>query len=189
MNVGFKPTTSGKTSWSRLLVTSNADNGTETIYLSGASQSTGLSSNSLGTISGNVGTVLSLTLGSSASFGSFTPAFGRNYDAATSANVVSTAANAALRGDPDTAQPGQAGQRRVRAVPAAAGPCEQRRDTSSALRRSAAAGARRLMSYTSPTAGADGVTVGFRQAILSNEVLRAGTYGKTLTFTVSTTEP
>ena len=186
MNVGFKPTTSGKTSWSRLIVTSNADNGTETIYLSGASQSTAASSsNSLGTISGNVGTVLSLTLGSSASFGSFTPAFGRNYDAATSANVVSTAANAALTVvGSGHGQPGQAGQRRVRAVPAAAGPREHR----------AVPGPGRLAAHAwrrtrSPTAGADAVTVGFRQAILSNEVLRAGTYGKTLTFTVATTEP
>ena len=108
MNVGFKPTISSKTSWSRLLVTSNADNGTETIYLSVGQQSTGVV-NSLGTIGGNVGTVLSLTLGSSASFGSFIA--GRSAATTTprrAANVVSTAGNATLSVvDADTANPGQ----------------------------------------------------------------------------------
>ena len=46
-----------------------------------------------------------------------------------------------------------------------------------------------LLTYNGPTAGADNVTIGFRQAITANEVLRSGNYSKTLTFTLSTTQP
>ena len=35
----------------------------------------------------------------------------------------------------------------------------------------------------------DVVTVGFSQTIGANEPLRSGSYGKTLTFTLSTTNP
>jgi hypothetical protein len=46
-----------------------------------------------------------------------------------------------------------------------------------------------LLTYPGPTAGADPVTLGFRQAIGATDVLRAGTYSKQLTFTLSTTTP
>jgi hypothetical protein len=46
-----------------------------------------------------------------------------------------------------------------------------------------------LLSYSGPTAGADGVTVGFRQAIGATDTLRSGSYSKTLTFALSTTQP
>jgi hypothetical protein len=46
-----------------------------------------------------------------------------------------------------------------------------------------------LLTYNGPTAGADPVTLGFRQAIGATDTLRAGTYSKTLTFTLSTTQP
>jgi hypothetical protein len=46
-----------------------------------------------------------------------------------------------------------------------------------------------LLTYTGPTAGADTVTVGLRQAIAASEVLRAGSYSKTLTFTLTTATP
>ena len=46
-----------------------------------------------------------------------------------------------------------------------------------------------LLTYNGPTAGADAVTLGFRQVIGANEVLRTGAYNKTLTFTLSTTQP
>ena len=35
----------------------------------------------------------------------------------------------------------------------------------------------------------DSVTVGFKQSIAANDALRTGTYSKTLTFTLSTTQP
>jgi hypothetical protein len=46
-----------------------------------------------------------------------------------------------------------------------------------------------LLSYAAPTFGSEPVTLGFRQAIGANDQLRAGSYSKTLTFTLATTTP
>ena len=103
VNVGFKPTRSGYQSVARLQVTSGSDAATESIPL------TGLSTNSsLGSVGGNVASMLSLTLGSTPSFGSFVPAVARTYDAAGAATVVSTAGDAALSvSDADAVNPGK----------------------------------------------------------------------------------
>ena len=45
-----------------------------------------------------------------------------------------------------------------------------------------------LLTYNGPVS-ADGVTIGFKQSIARTDALRTGTYGKTLTFTLSTTAP
>jgi hypothetical protein len=45
-----------------------------------------------------------------------------------------------------------------------------------------------LLTYTGPTSN-DGVTVGFKQSIGASDGLRTGSYAKTLTFTLSTTNP
>ena len=45
-----------------------------------------------------------------------------------------------------------------------------------------------LKSWTAPTSN-EAVTVNFRQTIGSTEPLRTGSYSKTLTFTLSTTNP
>ena len=47
-----------------------------------------------------------------------------------------------------------------------------------------------LLTYTGPKSN-DSVTVNFhfRQTIVANDALRTGAYGKTLTFTLSTTTP
>jgi hypothetical protein len=45
-----------------------------------------------------------------------------------------------------------------------------------------------LKSWNSPMTAAP-LTLGFQQAIGSSDVLRAGTYSKTLTYTLSTTTP
>ena len=45
-----------------------------------------------------------------------------------------------------------------------------------------------LLAYTAPASN-DAVAIGFRQDIQSNEGLRTGAYGKTLTFALSTTTP
>ena len=86
----------------RLLVTSNADNATESIYLVG--NSTG---EALGSVGGDVASLLSLSVGPAPSFGTFTPALARNYDTATTASVISTAGNAKLSvSDTSTTAPG-----------------------------------------------------------------------------------
>ena len=45
-----------------------------------------------------------------------------------------------------------------------------------------------LLTYAAPMSN-DGVTLAFRQSIGANDALRTGTYSKTLTLTLSTTEP
>ena len=53
----------------------------------------------------------------------------------------------------------------------------------------AAAPARRRCSTTPARSSNDMVALAFRQTIDANDALRTGTYSKTLTFTLSTTEP
>ena len=45
-----------------------------------------------------------------------------------------------------------------------------------------------LLTYAGPSSN-DAVTINFKQSIGVNEALRTGTYAKTLTFTLSTTNP
>ena len=45
-----------------------------------------------------------------------------------------------------------------------------------------------IHSYGGPVSN-DAVTVGFQQSIGANDALRTGAYSKTLTFTLSTTQP
>ena len=45
-----------------------------------------------------------------------------------------------------------------------------------------------LLTYAGPVAN-DAVSLKFRQHISANDALRTGSYSKTLTFTLSTTEP
>ena len=45
-----------------------------------------------------------------------------------------------------------------------------------------------MLTYAGPTSN-DAVTIDFQQSIGANEPLRTGTYSKTLTFTLSTTQP
>ena len=60
-----------------------------------------------GTVGGNVPATLSLTLGTPASFGAFTPGVARDYTASTTANVISTAGDATLSvADPSSTNTG-----------------------------------------------------------------------------------
>ena len=187
VNVGFKPTSTSTKSVARLIVVSNADNATESILLNG--QSTG---NATVGVGGNVDTVLSLTLGQPGSFGTFVPAVARTYDTATSASVVSTAGNATLSvSDPSAAATGKlVNGTFALSQPLQVNATNAANATSAFAPLSTTAGTpTNLLTYNGPTAGADNVTIGFRQAIVANEVLRSGNYSKTLTFTLSTTQP
>ena len=66
---------------------------------------------------GTVPATLSLTLGPAATFGAFTPGVAKDYTATTSANVISTAGDAALT----VSDPGKPGERDVLAAGAAGG--------------------------------------------------------------------
>ena len=118
-----------------------------------------------GGVGGSVPATLSLTLGPAATFGAFTPGVDRDYTASTSATVISTAADAALT----VSEPGRltngafslSEPLRVEIAPAA---------------------------WAGPVSNA-AATITFRQHIGPMDPLRTGSYARTLTFTLSTTNP
>ena len=141
----------------------------------------------LGDVAGTVPATLSLTLGSPASFGAFTPGVAKTYTATSTANVISTAGDALLSvSDPNTASAG----RLVNGAFALAAPV--RATATSPLGVASGGGAvgasTPLLAYTGPASN-DSVALAFAQDIGVNEPLRTGSYSKTLTYTLSTTTP
>ncbi len=118
-----------------------------------------------GTVGGTVPATLSLTLGTPATFGPFTPGVAKEYTATTDANVISTAGDAAL----SVSEPGHLTN----------GAFSLPQPLQVAFSKAA---------WTAPVSN-DKVTLTFKQAIGANDALRTGTYSKTLTFTLSTTTP
>jgi hypothetical protein len=116
-------------------------------------------------VGGTVPATLSLTLGAPASFGAFTPGVDRTYTAQTTADVISTAGDAALSVN---------------------GPVHLTNGAFSLP--DALAVSLSKTSWTAPVSH-DPVTIGFSQHIGANDALRTGSYGATLTFTLSTTSP
>jgi sugar phosphate isomerase/epimerase len=188
VNVGFRPTKTNYTSVARLNFTSNADTATENVLLVG--KSTG---DAIVNVGGNVPSVLQLAVpNTSGTFGTFVPGIGTNYNTALPATVTTTTGDAALTvTDPSSTAPGHlvngafslATALQARAVglgdsplPAFA-PLSESAGTPLPLR-----------SWSAPVTGAP-LTVDLRQAIGASEALRAGTYSKSLTFTLSTTTP
>jgi M6 family metalloprotease-like protein len=118
-----------------------------------------------GSAAGTVPATLSLTLGAPAIFGAFTPGAAREYTAQTTANVISTAADATLSvSDPGHLTNGTFSlpqPLRVEIAPNA---------------------------WSGPVSNGT-AAITFRQAIAANDALRTGAYTRTLTFTLSTTSP
>ncbi|HET6548211.1 MAG TPA: family 16 glycoside hydrolase, partial [Solirubrobacter sp.] len=119
-----------------------------------------------GTVGGTVPPTLSLTLGAPASFGTFTPGLDHTYEAATTAQVTSTAGDAALTVSPD---------------PAYLSNGEYTLSEPLQVSLSKA-------TWTGPVSN-DPVAIAFSQHIGETQPLRTGSYGKTLTFTLSTSNP
>jgi X-Pro dipeptidyl-peptidase len=117
------------------------------------------------TVGGSVPATLSLTLGATAGFGAFTPGVDKDYTASTTANVISSAGDAALT----VSDPGHLANGAF-TLPS---PLE--------VTLSKAA-------WTGPVAN-DPVTIAFKQHVGASDPLRTGSYSKTLTFTLSTTAP
>ena len=120
---------------------------------------------SVGDVGGTVPATLSLTLGAPASFGAFTPGEAKTYTASTTANVISTAGDAAL----GVSDPGHLTN----------GSFSLPQPLQVAFSRS---------TWTAPVSN-DPVAITFTQAIGATDALRTGNYSKTLTFTLSTTTP
>jgi PKD repeat protein/type 1 glutamine amidotransferase len=119
-----------------------------------------------GTVGGTVPATLALTLGAPASFGAFTPGLAKEYTAQTTANVLSTAGDAALSVSPSPAY-------------LTNGAFTLPEPLQVAFSRS---------SWTAPVSN-ESVTISFKQQIKATDALRTGAYSKTLTFTLSTTQP
>jgi hypothetical protein len=141
------------------------------------------------TVGGTVPATLSLALDSApVSFGAFAPGVAQTYSATLGATVTSTAETATLSAsDPDTAHPGhlvngdfvmpQGLQVSAGDATTGPGPFTDLSSTDPAA----------LM--TLPPVSNDAVTIGFQQPVAATDALRTGSYAKTLTFTLSTTQP
>ncbi|MBE2315642.1 choice-of-anchor M domain-containing protein [Solirubrobacter sp. CPCC 204708] len=116
-------------------------------------------------IGGTVPPTLSLTLGAPARFEPFVPGVAQEYTASTRATVTSSAGDATLA----VSEPGHL----------ANGAFTLAQPLRVAFSKSA---------WTGPVAN-DAVDITFKQAVAADEPLRTGSYAKTLTFTLSTTQP
>ncbi len=116
-------------------------------------------------VGGTTPATLSLTLGSPAGLGAFTPGITRDYTAQTTADVLSTAGDATLT---------------------ASGPVHL---TNGAFTLPSALQVSLSKSSWSAPVSHDPVTIGFTQHIDANDALRTGAYNGTVTFTLSTTTP
>ena len=145
-----------------------------------------------GGVGGTVESALSLSLGTPAVFGAFTAGIAHDYLASMTANVISTADEATLTVADlsatatghlvhDTGAFSLAQPLLVRAGDAAT-PAGTYAGTGSTSAPQA------LLTYTGPVSN-DAVAIDFKQPIGMNDPLRTGHYGKTLTFTLSTTKP
>jgi hypothetical protein len=135
-------------------------------------------------VGATVPATLALTLGAPASFGAFTPGVARDYTASTTGSVLSTAGDATLSvADPSSTATG----RLVNGSFSLAQPLQARAGGAFAPVGGSAAPTA-LKSWSGPTSN-ESVTIEFQQSIGANEPLRTGAYSKTLTFTLSTTNP
>ncbi len=193
VNVGFRPSRTNYTSVARLQFTSTGDDAVDVAALYGTSTGDDIS-----TVGGDVPSVLMLSLpattgsfANGASFGTFVPALARTYETALAATATSTAGNAALSvSDASTTAPGHL----VNGAFSLPSPLNVRAIDSTnptqayAPMIEATSTPTTLFSWTGPFTS-DLLTLGFRQAIGATDVLRAGNYNKTLTFTLATTTP
>jgi hypothetical protein len=136
-------------------------------------------------VGGNVPATLSLSVSAPATFPAFTPGVDRDYEASTTANVISTAGDATLSvADPATANTGKL----VNGAFTLAQTLQAKANAGTYAPVGGSANPTSLLTYGGPISN-DSVTLGFKQTIGRTEPLRTGTYAKTLTFTLSTTTP
>jgi hypothetical protein len=141
-----------------------------------------------GPVGGDTPATLQLTLGAAPAFSPFVPGMNQSYTASTTAQVVSTAANAALSvADPSSQNTGHL-VNGTYFLPAAleVGASHSGPVTSTAPVGGSAAPTTIL---TWPDVTVETITLGFKQNIAATDALRTGPYSKTLTFTLSTTAP
>jgi hypothetical protein len=137
-----------------------------------------------GDVGGTVPPTLALSVSPAASFGAFTPGLAKDYTTSAIATVTSTAAEAALTvSDKSATAPGHLVNGAF-ALPRAV----QARALPDGVHGAVGGAPLALRSYGAPVAN-DATTLEFKQSIGATDPLRTGSYGKTLTFTLSTTSP
>jgi hypothetical protein len=129
--------------------------------------------------------VLALTFGAAPNLGTFMPGVSKDYTASVAATVTSSATAAALSvRDPSATATGHL----VNGASVMPQVLQVRADTGAFAPLSSTGAALTLASWATPV-GARPVTVEFKQPVAATDSLLTGTYGKTLTFTLSATTP
>ena len=143
-----------------------------------------------GQVGGTVPATLSLTLGTPATFGAFTPGVARDYFTRASANVISSAGNATLSvADPSSTNTGKLVNGSFALPQTLQARARNAATTSPAYNNvGSAASPLNLLTWDNPISN-DAVTLEVKQSIGANDALRTGTYSKTLPFTLSTSAP
>jgi endonuclease/exonuclease/phosphatase family metal-dependent hydrolase len=137
-----------------------------------------------GDVTGTVPATLSLTLGGTVNLGAFQPGVGKDYDGTTTATVTSSAETADLSVmDASSNATGKL----VNGTRSLASPLQL--NAGGPFAPLHADGTPLLLKHYGDVVSNDNTTINVRQSIGANEGLRTGTYGKTLTFTLSTTAP
>jgi hypothetical protein len=139
-----------------------------------------------GDVGGGTPATLNLTLGASTPFAAFIPGVAKDYTTTMLARVVSTAADATLTVVDPGAAPGHLVNGTyvmAQALQASAASANGHGFPAAPIGADAAT----LLTWEGPAN--DDVTVTFTQPIAINEPMRTGSYAKTLTFTLSTTNP
>jgi alpha-glucuronidase len=179
--LNVEPVQAGMLAFNRGGTSTDLDVAFDYFRLASAGDPVPVATTASGAAGGTVPATLSLTLGGPATFGPFTPGVDREYAAATTANVISTAGEAVL----SVSDPSGTG-RLVNGAFALAQPLQVR--ASSAAEFAPVGASTPLLTYPGPVSN-DAVSVAFKQAIGSTEALRTGSYSKTLTFTLATANP
>jgi hypothetical protein len=138
-------------------------------------------------VGGEVPATLSLELGPPATFGTFVPGVEDTYEASTTATVISTAGDALLSvADPSADHPGHLVNGAFWLPEPLQARARNADNTGTAYNN--VGSLLNLLQYEAPISN-DAVSLQFSQKINANDALRTGTYSKSLTFTLSTTNP
>jgi len=141
-------------------------------------------------VGGEVPATLSLTLGPAVTFGNIVPAVGATYTASTTANVISSAGDALLSvADPSSTNTGHLVNGSFSLPQPLQARARNAANTGTAYNNvGSSASPLNLLTWNGPISN-DPLSLEFSQRVNANDALRTGTYSKTLTFTLSTTQP
>jgi Big-like domain-containing protein len=142
-----------------------------------------------GDVGGSTPATLTLTLGPAGALGPFIPGIAKDYTTTMLAKVLSTAADATLTvADPSTTAPGHLVNGSYVLAQALKASAASANGTSATLADIGPSSAPTPLETWNGPAN-DDVTITFVQPIGATDLLRTGAYAKTLTFTLSTTQP